>query len=34
MNKAWADPRLAVFWHPYADLTFKAAAGIYHQVPD
>jgi hypothetical protein len=34
MKKAWADPRLAVFWSPYEDLTFKAAAGIYHQAPD
>jgi TonB family protein len=34
MKKAWADPRLAVFWSPFEDFTVKAAAGIYHQVPD
>ncbi|MBL8955408.1 MAG: TonB-dependent receptor plug domain-containing protein, partial [Myxococcaceae bacterium] len=34
MNRAWADPRLSVFWAPHERLTLKGAAGIYHQPPD
>lgn len=34
MKKGWFDPRLAVLWSPWERLTFKAAAGIYHQPPD
>ncbi|MDP2273470.1 MAG: TonB-dependent receptor [Archangium sp.] len=34
MNKAWADPRLAVFWQVHERVAIKGAAGIYHQTPD
>ena len=34
MNKAWADPRLAVFWQVHEKVAVKGAAGIYHQTPD
>ncbi len=34
MNKAWADPRLAVFWQVHEKVAIKGAAGIYHQTPD
>ncbi|MDP1825352.1 MAG: TonB-dependent receptor [Archangium sp.] len=34
MNKAWADPRLAVFWQVHERVALKGAAGIYHQTPD
>ena len=34
MNKAWADPRLAVFWQINERFAVKGAAGIYHQTPD
>ena len=34
MNRAWADPRLSVFFTPHERLTLKGAAGIYHQPPD
>ncbi|MBK7859983.1 MAG: TonB family protein [Archangiaceae bacterium] len=34
MNRAWADPRLALFFSPLERLTVKAAAGLFHQPPD
>ncbi len=34
MKRGWLDPRVALFWTPYEDLTVKAAAGLYHQQPD
>ena len=34
MNKAWVDPRIAVFWQLHERVAIKAAAGIYHQTPD
>ncbi|MBL8955175.1 MAG: TonB-dependent receptor [Myxococcaceae bacterium] len=34
MKRGWIDPRLAVFWQPWEDITLKAAAGLYHQQPD
>lgn len=34
MNKAWADPRLAVFWQINERVALKGAAGLYHQTPD
>ncbi len=34
MDKGWVDPRLAILWTPHERITFKAAAGIYHQPPD
>jgi outer membrane receptor for ferrienterochelin and colicin len=34
MKRGWIDPRVALFWTPYQDVTFKAAAGLYHQMPD
>ncbi|MBK7865421.1 MAG: TonB family protein [Archangiaceae bacterium] len=34
MKRGWFDPRVALFWSPYPDLTVKAAAGLYHQPPD
>jgi TonB family protein len=34
MQRGWVDPRVALFWQAYEDLTVKAAAGLYHQTPD
>lgn len=34
LNRGWVDPRLALFWQAYQDLTVKAAIGLYHQQPD
>jgi TonB family protein len=34
MNKAWADPRLTVFWQLHEKVALKGGAGIYHQPPD
>lgn len=34
MQKAWVDPRLALFWNVFEPTTIKAGAGIYHQPPD
>lgn len=34
MKKGWVDPRLALFYAPYADVTFKGGLGLYHQPPD
>ena len=34
MNKAWVDPRLAVFWQVHERIALKGAVGLYHQSPD
>ncbi len=34
MNKAWADPRLAVFWQLHERVALKGGVGLYHQTPD
>jgi hypothetical protein len=34
LRRGWVDPRLAVFWQPWADITLKGAIGLYHQLPD
>ena len=33
MNKFSWDPRLSIRWSPVAPWTFKAGAGLYHQLP-
>ncbi|MFO0597918.1 MAG: TonB-dependent receptor [Myxococcaceae bacterium] len=34
MNKAWVDPRLAVFWQLHERVALKGGVGIYQQPPD
>jgi TonB family protein len=34
MKKPWFDPRLALLWSPWEDVTFKAGVAAYHQTPD
>jgi TonB family protein len=34
MQDGWVDPCLGLFWNPWKPLTFKAGAGLYHQMPD
>ncbi len=34
MNKAWADPRLSVFWQLHERVALKGGVGLYQQPPD
>ncbi|MFT3710568.1 MAG: TonB-dependent receptor [Archangium sp.] len=34
MNKAWADPRLSIFWQLHERVALKGGLGIYQQSPD